>query len=108
MYLWTSTVKIQSSILDQYKTNSRWDHTLKFNFYAIFTLISCFLWFTCHDIDEILLKLAININQSIFDSTPESNYSLYITFDNLILGRHGCDHMVVGSTTTYAISAYHQ
>ena len=46
MYLWTSTVKIQSSILDQYKTNSRWDHTLKFNYYAIFTLISCFLWFT--------------------------------------------------------------
>jgi hypothetical protein len=28
-------------------------------------------------------------------------------FINRIGGRRGCDHMVVGFTATYAISAYH-
>jgi hypothetical protein len=29
------------------------------------------------------------------------------TCENIERGSHGCDRMVVGFTTTYAISAYH-
>ena len=31
----------------------------------------------------------------------------YDSITRLSRDRHGCDHMVVGYTTTYAISAYH-
>jgi hypothetical protein len=34
---------------------------------------------------------------------------VYLSIENTIVNRdcHGCDRMVVGFTTTYAISAYH-
>jgi hypothetical protein len=32
---------------------------------------------------------------------------IYIHYSKWCRGRHGRDHMVVGFTTTYAISAYH-
>jgi hypothetical protein len=43
------------------------------------------------------------INKQIFSS----NYLIHITNDFLLLGRRGRDLIVVGFTTTYAISAYH-
>jgi hypothetical protein len=46
----------------------------------------------------------------LFSATLSQSIDLEHSTDNsesLERGRHGCDRMVVGFTTTYAISAYH-
>jgi hypothetical protein len=45
------------------------------------------------------LIILFNLNRSIWSTQLITQY--------LERGRHGCDRMVVGFTTTYAISAYH-
>ena len=69
-----------------------------------------------HNILEILLKLPLNTNQSILKcsiyQTTETilsqiNVNHLDTIFNIKRDGRGRDRMVVGLTTTYAISAYH-
>jgi hypothetical protein len=56
-----------------------------------------------HDIAEILLKVALKHQKS----NQIKNHLTMRTAANYIRGCRGCDRMVVGFRTTYAISAYH-
>ena len=64
-------------------------------------------YYLCHDIAEILLKLALNtyqsINQSIITICFNKLQSILFPYRD----RRGRDRMVVGLTTICPISAYH-
>jgi len=47
------------------------------------------------------------LNTTTFKFLVLENTFIFYLFHYDLRGRHGCDRMVVGFTTTYAISAYH-
>jgi len=54
----------------------------------------------------VVLSNQDNSNKKI-SLINKSGHQRNLLFDNMFGGRHGCDGMVVGVTTTYVTSAYH-
>jgi hypothetical protein len=59
-----------------------------------------------YDLQTISTLFVVDISNTVYRTTS-INYWLYSVMSTKVRDRRGPDHMVVGFTTTYAISAYH-